>query len=30
LTVMVMIVEPKTCHLVDAIDWRPLWIRPNA
>jgi hypothetical protein len=26
---MLMIVEPNACHLVDAVDWKTLWVRPN-
>jgi hypothetical protein len=29
-TQMLMIVEPSSCHLVEAIDWQTLWVRPNA
>jgi hypothetical protein len=29
-TQMLMIVEPSSCHLVEAIDWKTLWLRPSA
>lgn len=27
---MLMIVEPSACHLVDVVDWKPLWFRRSA